>query len=69
MLDCESTRFLVVSNEEGQFSLWPEDREPPAGWRPHGTGGTRAECLDHIRAHWHDMRPLSLRQDPSEGAA
>ncbi|EFL30529.1 MbtH domain-containing protein [Streptomyces viridochromogenes DSM 40736] len=69
MLDGATTRFLVVVNHEGQYSVWPEDREPPAGWRAHGTRGTRAECLEVIRTHWDDMRPLSLRSTFEEGGA
>ncbi|MER8224366.1 MbtH family NRPS accessory protein [Streptomyces sp. NPDC094143] len=69
MLDGATTRFLVVVNHEGQFSVWPEERELPAGWTAHGARGTRAECLDAIRAHWDDMRPLSLRRTFGEGGA
>ncbi|MCX4881512.1 MbtH family protein [Streptomyces sp. NBC_00847] len=69
MLDGAAARFLVVVNHEGQFSLWPEDREPPAGWRTDGARGTRTECLDHIREHWDDMRPLSLRRTLGESSA
>ncbi|KPI15334.1 MbtH domain protein [Actinobacteria bacterium OK074] len=69
MLDGAVARFLVVVNHEGQFSVWPEDREPPAGWRAHGARGTRVECLDHIREQWGDMRPLSLRRTLGEGGA
>ncbi|MEU3529485.1 MbtH family NRPS accessory protein [Streptomyces sp. NPDC038707] len=60
MLDSETARFRVVVNHEGQFSLWPEGCELPAGWRAHGGGGTRDECVSCIREHWKDMRPLSL---------
>lgn len=52
---------LVVVNDEEQYSLWPEDRELPAGWRAEGHSGTRAECLEHIERVWDDMRPRSLR--------
>lgn len=69
MLDDETARFLVVVNHEGQFSVWPEDRELPAGWRAHGARGSRDACLDHIREHWKDMRPLSLRRALGECSA
>jgi MbtH protein len=54
--------YLVVVNDEEQYSVWLEGRELPAGWRPDGTRGTKAECLAHIESVWTDMRPASLRQ-------
>jgi MbtH protein len=57
-----SPRYQVVINEEEQYSIWPEDREPPAGWRATGTRGPKDECLAHIREAWTDMRPRSLRE-------
>jgi MbtH protein len=54
--------YAVVVNLEQQFSIWPADREPPAGWTETGTRGTRTECLRHIEATWTDMRPLSVRE-------
>ncbi|MBP2478949.1 MbtH protein [Crossiella equi] len=52
--------YLVLVNDEGQHSLWPEHIAVPAGWT--GTFGpaARQACLDHIEATWTDMRPLSL---------
>jgi len=54
--------YLVVVNDEEQYSIWPAHREMPAGWRGDGTRGTRDECLTHIGQVWTDMRPLSLRR-------
>ncbi|MEV4425678.1 MbtH family protein [Streptomyces sp. R-07] len=59
---------LVVRNHELQYSLWPADRELPAGWEPEGFSGERQECLDHIERMWTDMRPLSARA-PQPAAA
>ncbi|HKS98461.1 MAG TPA: MbtH family NRPS accessory protein [Rugosimonospora sp.] len=59
-------RYAVVVNDEEQYSIWPADREPPAGWRGEGTAGTRQECADHIDRVWTDMRPLSLRRAHAE---
>ncbi|MFB6721416.1 MbtH family protein [Kribbella sp. NPDC056345] len=54
--------YLVLVNEEGQYSLWPEFAETPAGWTvAHGPAG-RQECLDHIETHWTDLRPKSLAE-------
>ncbi|MEV7615515.1 MbtH family NRPS accessory protein [Streptomyces sp. NPDC089799] len=55
------SRFLVVANDEEQFSLWEADRPVPAGWYPQGVPASREECLAHIERVWTDMRPLSLR--------
>ncbi|HZO66913.1 MAG TPA: MbtH family NRPS accessory protein [Kribbellaceae bacterium] len=60
--DAKGPRYLVVLNDEEQYSLWPERRPLPAGWRGDGVSGTRAECLAHIEEVWSDMRPLSLRR-------
>ncbi|MEV7548250.1 MbtH family NRPS accessory protein [Amycolatopsis sp. NPDC089917] len=61
--------YLVVVNDEEQYSIWPSDRDVPAGWRAEGTRGGREECLAHIETVWTDMRPLSLRRqlDPTAG--
>jgi MbtH protein len=54
--------FKVVVNHEEQYSIWPDGRAAPAGWREEGTSGSRQECLDRIEQVWTDMRPLSLRR-------
>jgi MbtH protein len=54
-------RYRVVINHEEQYSIWPEDRDLPAGWRAEGTIGTEQECLDHIDTVWTDLRPRSAR--------
>ncbi|MEU9992335.1 MbtH family protein [Streptomyces sp. NPDC007971] len=56
------TPYTVVVNDEEQYSIWPADREVPAGWRESGVRGSKDECLAHIEEVWTDMRPLSLRQ-------
>jgi MbtH protein len=57
--------FLVVLNDEEQYSLWPADREVPSGWRAEGFEGPKDDCLAHIDHVWTDMRPLSVRQAPA----
>lgn len=61
ILDDEDARFVVVVNDELQYSIWPEGRDIPAGWRACGVAGPRSECLEYIEREWTDMRPLSLR--------
>jgi uncharacterized protein YbdZ (MbtH family) len=60
--DEPDTIYRVVVNHEEQYSIWPADRELPAGWREEGTSGARQACLDHIDQVWTDLRPLSLRR-------
>jgi MbtH protein len=58
----DETTFQVLVNDEEQYSLWPADKEVPAGWRADGKRGTRQECMDHVDEVWTDMRPRSLRE-------
>lgn len=67
--DDTTTNYRVVVNHEEQYSIWPVDRDLPAGWRAEGTRGTKAECLARINVVWTDMRPLSLRRRLEEEAA
>ena len=60
-IDSETLAFQVVINDEAQYSIWPEYRPVPQGWRPVGVRGDRRQCLDYIEANWTDMRPASLR--------
>lgn len=58
----DERQYRVVVNDEEQFSVWPGDRDLPAGWREEGTRGDRETCLAHIDRVWTDMRPRSLRE-------
>ena len=61
-MDDDSRQYRVVVNHEEQYSIWPSDREIPAGWKDTGKVGSKEECLDFVKQVWTDMRPLSLRQ-------
>lgn len=61
----DTTTYVVVVNHEEQFSIWPEAKELPKGWRAAGKSGPKAECLAWVREHWTDMTPLSLRRSGS----
>lgn len=61
-----SETFVVVVNEEEQYSIWPSHREIPLGWRDAGVRGSKDTCLAHITEVWTDMRPLSLRRQMEE---
>ncbi|WP_448681021.1 MbtH family protein [Pseudomonas nicosulfuronedens] len=60
--DREDAVYKVLVSGEEQYSLWPQYKEVPAGWREAGKQGSKADCLAFVEAHWTDMRPLSLRQ-------
>jgi MbtH protein len=62
IFDEDKAVFDVVINHEEQYSIWPQGREIPLGWKAVGQTGTKSECLDHIKTVWTDMRPLSLRK-------
>ena len=64
--DDENAIVEVVVNDEEQYSIWPVERELPAGWRSAGKSGSKAECLAWIEEVWTDMRPLSLRKAQQE---
>jgi MbtH protein len=52
--------YLVLINEEAQYSLWPAFLDIPLGWKVVGPQGKRSVCLAWIDQNWTDMRPLSL---------
>lgn len=60
--DGENTQFRVVINHEEQYSIWPDYKAIPDGWKSVGVEGDKQTCLNHIESVWTDMRPLSLRK-------
>ena len=62
----DTTIYKVVVNHEEQYSIWPEYKENPLGWREVGKVGPKDECLAYIKEVWTDMRPLSLRKKMEE---
>jgi MbtH protein len=57
----DDSRYLVVRNDEEQYSIWNAATEPPQGWYPVGFSGPKAQCLAHIEQVWTDLRPRSVR--------
>jgi MbtH protein len=47
--DWQDETVKVVKNMEGYCSIWPADKENPAGWEDVGVCGTKAECLTYIK--------------------
>ncbi|WP_272492966.1 MbtH family protein [Streptomyces noursei] len=56
----ENGEYLVLINDEGQYSLWPTFIDVPAGWKTVKGKDNRQACLDFIDENWTDMRPNSL---------
>ena len=56
----DEATYVVLINDEGQYSLWPTFAEVPAGWTVAKATDTRQACLEYINEHWTDMRPKSL---------
>lgn len=52
--------YLVLVNDEGQYSLWPADIAVPDGWVTAHDPDSRANCLAYVEEQWTDMRPNSL---------
>jgi uncharacterized protein YbdZ (MbtH family) len=64
----DTTVYKVVVNHEEQYSIWPDYKEIPLGWKDVGKSGLKPECLAYIKEVWTDMRPLSLRKQMEEAA-
>jgi MbtH protein len=60
--DDETGRFVVLVNDEGQYSLWPVFADVPDGWSVVYGEADRAACLEYIEQSWTDMRPKSLAE-------
>jgi MbtH protein len=64
----DTTVYKTVMNAEDQYSIWPADRENPAGWRDAGFQGAKQECLSYIKEATGKRPPRNLEQaDPSGG--
>jgi len=59
--DEDPREYVVVINEEEQYSIWPTYQDIPSGWTATTFKGSRNACLRHIEEVWTDMRPRSLR--------
>ena len=61
-----SDTFLVLINEEGQYSLWQPRAKVPNGWSIVFGPSDQQSCLNHVEQNWTDMRPKSLRRTMSD---
>ena len=60
LFENDEQNFVVVVNSEGQYSIWPEGRDLPAGWFAASRAASRADCLKQIESIWETMQPRSL---------
>ena len=65
----DDREYLVIVNDEEQYSLWLKHKAIPDGWRSTGCEGPKADCLQYVETHWTDMRPRSLRLRMEKGTA
>ncbi|MEV6766728.1 MbtH family protein [Streptomyces sp. NPDC051105] len=61
--DDENGTYLVLTNAEGQFSLWPDGISVPDGWNVALTASSRADCLAFVEDRWTDIRPAHAAGD------
>ena len=54
-------RYVVLTNDEGQHSLWRDFLDVPAGWTVTYGPDSRAACVEYVNASWTDLRPNTVR--------
>ncbi|KUL30333.1 MbtH family protein [Streptomyces regalis] len=59
----ENGTYLVLTNAEGQFSLWPDGITVPGGWDVALTASSRSDCLAYVEDHWTDICPARTAAD------
>ena len=55
--DDQGGAFVVLINDQGQYSLWPAAAEIPAGWSIACGQNGREACIEYVNRNWTDMRP------------
>ena len=66
MTEDDDREYIVLVNDDGQYSLWPTYKDVPVGWTVVGPRGLRTICLEYIEANWVDMRPKHLTEKPNQ---
>ena len=55
MQDDSNIVYRVMVSADGQYAIWPVEREDASGWRDTGKRGSKAQCLafiDEARNEW-----------------
>ncbi|KQV13848.1 hypothetical protein ASC97_31905 [Rhizobium sp. Root1203] len=60
--DLEAGRFLVLANNAGQFSLWPQGADMPGGWGKVFGPDSKQVCLEYIDREWTNIRAKPVGQ-------
>lgn len=63
LFDDESIAFLLLMNDEHQYSIWPQILPIPPGWQHTHGPLSRQACMDWLAEHWTDLRPYSLQRE------
>lgn len=63
-----SQDFIVLINDEEQYSLWSGSIAIPAGWRTIYGPAAKQACLDYVDEVWKDLTPRSVRLRLQEAA-
>ncbi|KAF0812622.1 Enterobactin biosynthesis protein YbdZ [Andreprevotia sp. IGB-42] len=58
--DDENLAFLVLVNNQTQYSLWPDITAVPPGWRVVLGPESRSHCVQWLEQNWQDIRPRAL---------
>jgi len=61
-VDTDDRPYLVVVNDEEQYSIWDAARSLPSGWTAVGDPAPKEACLETIERVWTDLRPRSVRE-------
>ncbi|AWS48141.1 MbtH family protein [Streptosporangium sp. 'caverna'] len=61
--------YRVLRNADGQYSLWPDFAEVPAGWHTVFGPQQRAACVEHIEQNWTDLIPARRVSTAGERAS
>ncbi|MDW6002586.1 MbtH family protein [Vibrio mangrovi] len=56
-----SHRFLVLTNDRNQHSLWPEFSPVPQGWNVVFGPDEKSACLCYVERNWQNVRPSRFK--------
>lgn len=56
----DTTTYLVVVNHEEQYSIWPDYKEIPNGWRAVGKSGPKQECYQPELTKYKQTEPYKI---------
>ncbi|MDQ0297942.1 MbtH protein [Salibacterium salarium] len=57
----EDILYVVLLNDQGQYSLWPAFLEVPPGWEVVYEQNSRKACIAFVESNWSDMRPNRIK--------